>query len=606
MNWISGHISRHLVLFFLLFCSGLTSCTSSSTQSSMPEISFPEKRSSSSIGITPDGTTLLVVNPDSNSLSLVDTTSLTLVAEIEVGLDPRTVSVDLWGKKAVTANRSGGSASVIDLQLKQIIGEIAVGAMPWGVVVTATGDTAYIACEEDDWIAVIDLDRMEVVARITVEDRPNGLVLSRNNEQLYVTHLLSARISVLNLSTLQVQDVIPTWVDGNLSQSIILHPTQNKAYLPLTRSNTTNPRLTFDTTVFPIVTVVDLDSGQMLSKEIISLPEADQPVGLPYDAAFLPDGSKLYVVNAASNDVSVINMDTGMRSAHILVEDNPRGVIVSPDGTRVFVNNTLAGTVSVIDTSLDSVIDTIQVTEIPLPPVLLEGKRLFHTSRSPDLSKDGWMSCNTCHWEGEQDGRVWTFGFSGPRNTTSLLGMVNTYPLRWSAEWDESADSEFAIVKEQFGIGLLNGEMHPTLEKPNTGRSPSLDSLALFIDSLTMLPNMHLDEFSPDLIEEGSNLFFDQEIGCAECHPPPYYTDFQVHDVGTVILPTEVLGPEIDTPTLIGLGRTAPYLHDGSANTLLEILTNKNISDLHGKTSHLSRDQMNALVIFMLTLDIDS
>ncbi len=593
-------------MIFLLFCTGLSSCTGSNTQSNLPEISYPEKRSSSSVGITPDGATLLVVNPDSNSLSLVDTASLTLIAEIEVGLDPRTVSVDLSGKQAVTANRSGGSASVIDLQSKQVIGEIAVGAMPWGVVVSANGDTAYIACEEDDWIAVIDLDRMEVVDRITVEDRPNGLVLSRNGEQLYVTHLLNARITVLNLSTLQVQNVIPTWVDGNLSQSIILHPTQNTAYLPLTRSNTTNLRLTFDTTVFPIVTVVDLDSGQMLPKEIISLPEADQPVGLPYDAAFLPDGSKLYVVNAASNDVSVIDMGTGMRAAHILVEDNPRGVIASPDGTRIYINNTLAGTVSVIDTSLDTIIDTIQVTEIPLPPLLLEGKRLFHASRSPDLSKDGWMSCNTCHWEGEQDGRVWTFGFSGPRNTTSLLGMINTYPLRWSAEWDESADSEFAIVKEQFGNGLLNGEMHPTLEEPNAGRSPSLDSLALFIDSLAVLPNTHLDEYSPELIEQGSDLFFDQEIGCAECHPPPYYTDFQVHDVGTVVLPTEVLSPEIDTPTLIGLGRSAPYLHDGSADTLLEVLTNKNTSDLHGKTSQLTREQLNALVIFMLTLDVDS
>ena len=605
MRWIPGRVSRCLALVLLFLGSGLSSCTSSSPQSSLPEISYPEKRSSSSIGITPDGTTLLVVNPDSNSLSLVDTISLTLITEIEVGLDPRTVSADGWGRQAVTANRSSGTVSVIDLPLRRMIGEIAVGALPWGVVMTPAGDAAYVACEEEDWIAVVDVERMEVVDRITVEDRPNGLMLSRNGEQLYVTHLLSARVSVLDLSTHQVKEVIPTWADGNLSQSIILHPTQNKAYLPLTRSNTTNPRLTFDTTVFPIVTVVDLDSGQMLPKEIISLPEADQPVGLPYDAAFLPDGSKLYVVNAASNDVSVINMDTGMRAAHILVGDNPRGVAASPDGTRVYVNNTLAGTVSVIDASKDAVVDTIQVTDIRLPPLLLEGKRMFHSSRSPDLSKDGWISCNTCHWEGEQDGRVWTFSFSGPRNTTSLLGMSGTYPLRWSAEWDESADSEFAIVKEQFGSGLLNGEMHPTLENPNAGRSPSLDSLALFIDSLTVLPNMNRDEYPPDLIEEGSALFFDQKIGCAECHPPPYYTDFQVHDVGTVILPTEVLGPEIDTPTLIGLGRTAPYLHDGSANTLLEILTNKNISDLHGKTSHLSKEQLNDLVIFMLTLDID-
>ena len=64
------------------------------------------------------------------------------------------------------------------------------------------------------------------------------------------------------------------------------------------------------------------------------------------------------------------------------------------------------------------------------------------------------------------------------RNTTSLLGMIETYPLRWSAEWDESADSEFSIRFEQYGAGLIDGNMHPTLGTPNQGRSYDLDSLA--------------------------------------------------------------------------------------------------------------------------------
>jgi YVTN family beta-propeller protein len=349
--------------------------------------------------------------------------------------------------------------------------------------------------------------------------------------------------------------------------------------------------------------VIDLDQNQMLPKEIISLPEADRPVGLPYDAAFLPDGSKLYVVNAASNDVSVVDMGSGMAAAHILVEDNPRGVVVSPDGSRVYINNALAGTVTVIDSGTDEVLESIRVTEIPLPPILLQGKRLFHSSRHPDLSKDGWMSCNTCHWEGEQDGRTWTFSFAGPRNTTSLLGMINTYPLRWSAEWDESADSEFAIVEEQFGTGLLGIEMNFPLGEPNAGHSYDLDSLALFIDSLQYLPNFYIDMNDPYLVERGEMLFFEDSIGCAECHPPPYYTDFQTHDVGTASTDAELLGPSIDTPALLSLNRSAPYLHDGSATTLLDVLTLTNPEDQHGETSHLSQDDLMALVEFMLSLE---
>jgi hypothetical protein len=257
----------------------------------------------------------------------------------------------------------------------------------------------------------------------------------------------------------------------------------------------------------------------------------------------------------------------------------------------------------VIDTNQNTVAAVIEVTQIPLPPILLHGKRVFHSSRDPDLSRQSWISCNTCHWEGEHDGRTWTFSFSGPRNTTSLLGMINTYPLRWSAEWDESADSEFAITEEQFGEGLLGGEMHPTLDDPNAGRSYDLDSLALFIDSLAFLPNLLSGGFDQELLAQGERLFFDEGIGCGECHPSPYYTDFEVHDVGTAGGSAEVLGPMIDTPTLLSLSRSAPFLHDGSAATLMDVLITGNPDDQHGVTSQLSKDQLEALIAFMLALD---
>jgi YVTN family beta-propeller protein len=589
-------------LTFLVSFIFLASCSQIEPTVTIPQLDFPEKRSSSAIAITSNGSILLVVNPDSNSLSILDTGELAVLDEIEIGRDPRTVSVDVWGKVAVTANRGAGSISVIDLEKRERIADVEVGGLPWGVILSQDGGQAYIACEADDWIAVVDLEKLEVSHRVRVEARPNGLALSRDGSKLYVTHLLTARVSIINLHNHTLEGVISTWVDGNLSQSIVLHPGLDKAYMPLTRSNTTNVRLTFDTTVFPLVTVVDLEKSVMLPKEILSLPEADQPVGLPYDAAFLPNGSKLYVANAASNDVSAIDMTTGFGIANLEVGDNPRGLVVSPDGQRAYVNNTLAGTVTVIDTDSDKVVDVIEVTQIPLPPALLHGKRLFHASRDPDLSKQSWISCNTCHWEGEHDGRTWTFSFSGPRNTTSLLGMINTYPLRWSGEWDESADSEFAITEEQFGEGLIGGEIHPTLGEPNTGRSYDLDSLALFIDSLAFLPNLHSDEVDPDLLFQGQRLFFDAQVGCAECHPPPYYTNFEVHDVGTASGPSEVLGPEIDTPTLLSLGRSAPFLHDGSAVSLTDVLTTSNPDDQHGMTSQLTSIDRDALVAFMLAL----
>jgi YVTN family beta-propeller protein len=552
--------------------------------------------------LTRDGSLLLTANPDSNSVTVVQTDSLSVLAELPVGGDPRTVAVTEDSERAVVANRAAGSMSLIDLEPPRVVAEVPVGRLPWGVLLAPDGASAYVACEESDHVAVVDLDERAVRKVIPVYDRPNGLALSADGKSLYVTHLLDGRVSVIDLSGGEVSAVIETWPDSNLSQSIVLHLDGRRGYLPQTRSNNANPSLTFDSTVFPLITAIDLIEGKLLTRGAISLPEADMPVGLPYDAAFSPEGDLLYVVNAASNDLSVIDLKAHVALAHIEVQDNPRGIVLSHDGQYAYVNNTLAGTLSVIDTATQRVIRDVQVTQIPLPPVLLHGKRLFHSSDSQALSRDQWISCNTCHWEGEHDGRTWLFRFAGPRNTTSLLGMVQTYPLRWSAEWDEAADSEFAIIQEQYGVGLLGEEMHPPLGEPNSSRSYDLDALGAFLDSLQRPPNPYVDAYAPQLVREGAALFDAPDVGCRECHPPPYYTDFQTHNVGTAEGERELLGPEIDTPTLLSLYRSAPYLHDGSAATLMEVLTSANPGDRHGVTSGLEESDLEALVAYMLTL----
>jgi cytochrome c peroxidase len=75
-----------------------------------------------------------------------------------------------------------------------------------------------------------------------------------------------------------------------------------------------------------------------------------------------------------------------------------------------------------------------------------------------------------------------------------------------------------------------------------------------------------------------------------------------VHDVGTADAIGEWFGPLIDTPTLRFLYDSAPYLHDGSAATLRDILTHANPGDVHGVTSHLAEREIADLVAFMLAL----
>ena len=78
------------------------------------------------------------------------------------------------------------------------------------------------------------------------------------------------------------------------------------------------------------------------------------------------------------------------------------------------------------------------------------------------------------------------------------------------------------------------------------------------------------------------------------------FTDLKTHDVGT----RGALRPgrdRFDTPALVELWRTAPYLHDGSAPACDELLTSRNRDDRHGKTSHLSKPQVDDLVAYLLS-----
>jgi hypothetical protein len=81
---------------------------------------------------------------------------------------------------------------------------------------------------------------------------------------------------------------------------------------------------------------------------------------------------------------------------------------------------------------------------------------------------------------------------------------------------------------------------------------------------------------------------------------------FLVHDVGT-------LGPAagtrlgdtlrgFDTPTLKGAWEFPPYLHDGSAATLAEVLA-KNPGDKHGRTSQLTAREREQLAAYLLQID---
>ena len=98
--------------------------------------------------------------------------------------------------------------------------------------------------------------------------------------------------------------------------------------------------------------------------------------------------------------------------------------------------------------------------------------------------------------------------------------------------------------------------------------------------------------------KQGEALFV--QAGCHLCHNGEYLTDGKKYDVGTGI--EEYTGVPFDTPTLREVWRTAPYLYNGSAVTIKDVLTTLNKNDQHGVTSNMTEQEIEALEQYILSL----
>jgi YVTN family beta-propeller protein len=553
--------------------------------------------SASAIAISPDGAWLAAVNPDSGSVGLLSLPGLELKEEIKVGLDPRTLTFSADSKSLYVPNFGGNSITVIDLNQGKNVAEYTVGSMPYAAI--AQKGILYVTEYALGKVSAYHANTGKLRAQLDMEDFPAGLALDPDAGKLYVTHLFSGKVSLIDLSNFTLESLISTGKNTNLSQFMLLDLARQRAYLPQTRSNTTNMALVFDATVFPMVNVLDLASQEIIRAERVSLDMGFRSVNMPFAVALDEARQILMVVNAGSNDVSVIDIQSDKQLARLEVGANPRGIVFDAKTNRAYVDNVLDGTISVINMQQLTVIESIPITEIPLEPQILLGKQIFNAARIPDLTTDRWVSCATCHLDGGMDSRTWLGFPDGPRNTPALFGVGNTLPIHWSGDLDELQDVEGTFRAIQAGIGLVEGEMYDSLGPPHAGLSEELDALAAFMASLEVPLSPYTvpqDEF-----DQGKQVF--TQLGCDTCHPGPLYTDMQLHDVGTgdpaLERNSHGRGTQFDTPSLLGIWATAPYFHDGSAQTLTNVLR---MGNEHNVADRISEQESQDLLSFLLAL----
>jgi YVTN family beta-propeller protein len=580
--------------------------------------------SNSLLDLSPDGKLLLAANRDNGTVTVVDTVARKVLREIKVGAKPESVSWIGQGPRAVVTLYEDNALAFFDTASGKVTKKLSVSAEPYGIVCDPAGKTAWVTHEYPGTICTIDLDNETVVRESKTGSHLRGIALAPDGQRVYVSEFYTGALLAFDIAAGKVVDSWRGHSTDNLCRHVLLHPSRPKAYLAHIRSvvNVNNGA----GSIFPQLSICDLKPGE--GKRRVSFG-MDTFNGVyvttnPWEAAMSSDGKLFYLIYAGTDDINICRViDDDYREIQGLgmprqIGRNPRAIRVSPDNQLVYIYNAMDFAVTVHEAETLRRLDTIKVCEPPITPEWVRGKILFNSAKPPMTSRR-WIACSSCHPDGHHDARVWQQP-EGLRKTTALFGVAHTHPLHWSADRDEVQDFEYTIRSQlmQSRSGLAPGPFKAKvgfekveLTEKTAGRSKDLDALAIYTNSFDFPLSPHILGPSklPPAAERGKNIFLRKEVGCASCHSGPYYTDsslvtpFKLHDVGTgADDPSEKMGTAYDTPTLLGIYRTAPYLHDGKAKTLHEVLTTYNPRDKHGKTSHLTKAEIDDLVAFLKAL----
>jgi DNA-binding beta-propeller fold protein YncE len=575
--------------------------------------------SNSLLDLSADGRWIACAVRDGGTLSLIDRRTNERTHLVPVGKHPEgvtflgdsnTVAVAVYGEDAIL---------LVDAATGERTGTIEVFDEPYGLVSNSAGTRLYATLCYPGQVVEIDVAERRILRTIDVGQFVRGLAITADDARLFVTEYHTSVVHAIDLAAGTVVDAWPGTSSDNLARQIVVSPRRPKAYLSHIRSRVTSNQ--GEGSIFPYVSVIDTEptfgteSTQESRRKRMSM---DSFVGArvtanPWEIALSPDGRDLYVVFAGTNDLFACTViDDDYRELEhrrtLEVGNNPRAVRVAPDGRTLFVYNALDFEIVEYDTETLRERATIGVCENPLTEEVHAGKVLFYSALQPMVGRR-WISCSSCHPDGEADGRTWQ-NPEGLRNTQPLGGMAWTHPIHWSADRDEVQDFEHTIRGPLMGgRGLFRGTLNDGLGTPNRGLSQTLDALAAYSNTHVVPLSPHAKHGLSDAAERGREVFHARETRCAECHSGPWFTDSQPrpdplrHDVGTGDDdPTERMGPAYDTPTLLGVYRSGPYLHHGRAESLRDVLVTCNEDDRHGVTSHLTDEQLDDLVEYLRSL----
>lgn len=195
------------------------------------------------------------------------------------------------------------------------------------------------------------------------------------------------------------------------------------------------------------------------------------------------------------------------------------------------------------------------------------------------------IACQSCHQHADSDGSSHDLGDPRPLPTLSVRGLAGTAPYLRDGSYPRLRD-----------LDTLSHGLYRGFRRRMRARGESLEA---FVSSLVRPPSRAARD--PGRERRGFEVFVRAQ--CPTCHAPPAFTTLGQIPARTVFPDAPAAAYEtLDVPSLLSVGATAPYLSDGRAATLEQVLREHNRANRHGDTRALADEEIADLVVFLESL----
>jgi len=528
-------------------------------------------------------------------------------------------------KLYVTCAGPEGVIDVFDVREARKSGMLRAGHTPMAPILSTDGKALYVCNRFKNSVSVIDTASGTVETEIPVVREPVAAALTPDGKRLLVANHLpggaadgeyvAAAVSVVDTLTRNVADVIRLPNGSTSLRGICVSPDGKQAYVThlLGRYQLPTTQLDRGWMNTNALSIIDVGEGRLVNT--VLLDDVERGAANPWGVRCTPDGRYLCVAHAGTHEISVIDraglLDklaqvaagkkvsevsatpadvpndltfvSGIRRRVKLAGNGPRDLALV--GAKVYAAEYFTDSLGVINLGADARPEAVSLALGPKRTISAarKGEMLFNDAT---ICFQQWQSCASCHPDARTDGLNWDLlndGIGNAKNTKSLLKSHETPP---AMAHGIRANAEVAV---RAGIRYILFASRPEEEAK---------AIDVYLRALEPVPSPYLrDGRLSAAAQRGREVF--ASAGCAKCHAASLYTDGRTYDVGTGLGAERDRG--FDTPTLVEIWRTAPYLHDGRAATMEEVLRRCNGEDRHGRTSGLSAEEVAALVEFVLS-----